>query len=153
MKKYNVGISVILIGLACFIFYGTKDFDPIVSKAPGAGFWPRILALVLIILAIALLIETFFYGKNKNNNSMPIDYKSPAMKRVYIMIGIFAMYAGILYLGGFIIASLLFIPSVMYLLGERNKKILITVSVSITGIVYVFFTILLHITLPQPFFV
>lgn len=151
MKKYNFGISAFILFLSFFIFYKTKDFDKIVSKAPGAGFWPRILAIVLIILSVLLFIETLLKEK-KASSDAPFEFKSKAMKRVYIMIGIFVIYALILYLGGFVIASLLFIPAVMYLLGERNKKKLLGASVIITGIVYFLFTILLHITLPQSVF-
>jgi len=134
------------------IYNGTRNYQQIVSKAPGAGFWPRILAFILIILSVALIIETFITEKNRSGNNSPFDFKSPAMKNVYIMLGVFAAYAVILYFGGFVVASLLFIPTVMYTLGERNKKVLLLTSVILTGTVYFFFSVLLRVTLPLPFF-
>jgi hypothetical protein len=152
MKKYNIGISILLVVLSALIYYGTRNYEKIVSKAPGAGFWPRALAVVLIVLAVILLIETLVSDKYKSDSKPPFDFKSPAMKRVYVMLGVFAVYAIILYLLGFVIASLLFIPAVMYALRERNKKVMLLTSVALTGSVYFFFSILLRVTLPLPFF-
>lgn len=151
MKKYNMIISSLLVFLAVLIFYGTKDFTPYISKVPGAGAWPRMLALTLVFLSAALVVETFV-SNNDADDTEPINFKGPEMKCVYIMLGIFFGYAIVLYVGGFVVASLLFIPSVMYLLGEVNVKKMALTSIVVTSVVYFFFAVLLKITLPQPFF-
>lgn len=150
MKKYNIGISAVIAILAGILFYATKGFPEIVQKVPGAGFWPRILAVVLLILSVALLLESLFSDQVKKED--PIRFRDPRMKKVYLALGMLALYMLILVYGGFIISSLLLVPALMYLLGERRVKMLIIVSLALTGTIYLFFTLLLRITLPQPFF-
>jgi hypothetical protein len=152
LRRYNIGISLAACACAGVLFYATKDFAPVYSNAPGAGFWPRILAGLLVFMAAFLLAETLFFSKGRAENAAPFDFKSPAMKRVYCMLMIFVVFCLLLYAAGFFAACLLFIPAVMRLMGERSVKRMFLVSVCFTGGIYIFFTLLLRISLPLPFF-
>ena len=62
---------------------------------------------------------------------------------------IFAVYCVVLRFGGFILASVIFIPSVMWVLGERKWLRAILVGVIATAAVYALFKFGLRVRLPQ----
>ena len=62
---------------------------------------------------------------------------------------IFAVYCVVLHFGGFILASVIFIPSVMWVLGERKWLRAILVGVIATAAVYALFKFGLRVRLPQ----
>ena len=152
MKKWNIGLAAFFIIFAASIFVSTNEYAVNSGYDPGAAFWPRLLAVMLVVLSIILVIQTMIAGERNKEQTNPIDFKAPQMKRVYIMLGIFLIFTILLIYGGFIIASLLFVPAVMFVLGERKAFKLVLTSLILTGSVYFFFTMLLRITLPQPFF-
>jgi len=152
MRKWNIGLAAFFILLASSIFYNTREYAVSYGDDPGAAYWPRILAVILTILSIAMAVQSMLNKNEKDGKASPINFKAPEMKRVYAMLVIFILFAVLLYFGGFVIASLLFIPAVMFVLGERKAVKIVLASIILTGVVYFFFTILLRITLPQPFF-
>lgn len=152
MKKWDIGLAAFFIVFAVSIFVSTNEYAVNSGYDPGAAFWPRLLAVILVLLSVIMVIQTMIGGGRSAEQTQPVDFKAPRMKRVYIMIGVFAGFTVLLVYLGFIIASLLFIPSVMFLLGERKALNIILTSLLLTGSVYFLFTVLLRITLPQPFF-
>lgn len=150
MKKYDIGTSVVLFILSGMIFYSTKDMPPVLNEAPGPGFWPNCIAVMMIALGAALLIKTLV-SKNQKKEQ-PIAYHTPGFKRVCILFLIFIAFSIVLKYLGFIIAALLFVPAVMFALGEKRPRWLILTSVGTTAFVYVVFAVILRLDLPQPFF-
>lgn len=148
MKKWNIGLAAFFIVLATSIFINTQKYAISTGDDPGAAFWPRALAIILVILSVIMVIQSML----KESQPSPINFKAPEMKNIYAMLVIFLLFAILLYFGGFVLASLLFIPAVMLVLGERRTIHIVLTSVILTGAVYFFFTVLLRITLPQPFF-
>lgn len=151
MTKWNVGLAIVLIALSILIFVSTAPYHRAHGNDPGPAFWPRTMAVALSVLSVLMVIEGIV-KERKEKSADPIGLASPEMRRIYWMILIFAVFAVVLYYGGFIIASLLFIPAVMRLLGEKKWLKCILVSVIVSGTIYFFFSVLLRVTLPQPFF-
>ena len=150
MKKYNVGISVLMCLLAGSIFYFTKDFPEYYAGAPGSGFWPRVIAAGIIIVSAVLLIETFV--KKEEKGEPPIIYTSQGIKRVYILFGLIVLFGvGLQYLG-LVISAVLFVPAVMFTLGEKRVIWLVAGGISVTAAIYVIFAVGLHVVLPKAFF-
>lgn len=150
MKKYNVGISVLMCLLAGGIFYFTKDFPEYYAGAPGSGFWPRVIAAGIIIVSAVLLIETFV--KKEEKGEPPIIYTSQGIKRVYILFGLIVLFGvGLQYLG-LVISAVLFVPAVMFTLGEKRVIWLVAGGISVTAAIYVIFAVGLHVVLPKAFF-
>ena len=153
MKKYNIGISVVMVLFAAWIFYATKDFPEYYSGAPGSGFWPRVLAVALVIISLALVIATLVSDKGKKAGSKgSFNYLSVGMKRVYMMLAVMVLTGISIKFLGFVITSLWFSPAVMLIMGERKWLRLVISSVTMTACIYVIFACLLKMFLPQPFF-
>lgn len=159
MKKYNYGASIAFLLLAGYVFWATKDFKPVVSGAPGPGVWPRIVATVMAFLAIILAAQTLVTQirekKQTNSDSVEepvIDWKSPGVRTVLIMIVIFAVFLGVLAIFGLLIALFLLCVAIMLLLGERRLIWLALYPAAIVAFIYVFFGIFLRLNLPTPIF-
>lgn len=154
MKKWNIGVAALFFALSVFIFVSTAEYaHPIgentIGQDPGSAIWPRCLAVLLVILSVLMVIEGFVSSAYRNNTDSPIQLKSPEMKGVYWMLLIFAVYAVVLRYGGFVLASVIFIPSVMRVLGEKKWVKSIVIGIVATAAVYVLFKFGLRVRLPQ----
>lgn len=153
MKIYDLGISCLFAALGGWIFYATKDFAPYYRGAPGSGFWPRVIAVLMLCFSAAQAVVTLVRKKNTNQEEKPVFlFSSPGMRRIYLM------FAVILALGfsvkwlGFVITALWFIPVVMIIMEERRLVQLILSSLAITFAIYAIFTWGLQMRLPKAFF-
>lgn len=84
-----------VIGILMFVF--TKDFAYNGLMDFGAGFWPRIIAVIMMVCAVLLFI-TSLLSKDPKMNEVVIDWKSAGMKRVYKVCGVMILFCVILYL-------------------------------------------------------
>lgn len=115
MKKWNIGAAAVFFAISVFVFISTAEYaHPIgantIGQDPGSAIWPRCLAVLLAVLSVGMVIEGFVGKAYRNSNEVPINVKSPEMKGVYWMLLIFAVYCVVLRFGGFILASVIFIP-------------------------------------------
>lgn len=70
------------------------------------------------------------------------------MKRIYILIGLLALFCLLLKLFGFYVAIIYLIPSVMFLLGERRPLVLIGLTAGIVVFIVIVFVMLLQLKMP-----
>lgn len=102
--------------------------------------------MLLAVLSIGMVIEGFVSKAYRDNNEAPINLKAPEMKGIYWMLLIFAVYCVVLHFGGFILASVIFIPS----LCGCCEKVASCHPVGIaTAAVYALFKFGLRVRLPQ----
>ncbi len=151
MRKYNYIVSAALLALSGYIFWDTRDWINGSNFQARPGFWPQFLAMLLAVLSIALIIETIF-SKDPGMDKDVIDWKSPGMIVVYKMMGIMLGFLVLMEILGMLIGLLVIIPIIMYLMGCRSKKTLVILPVAVVSFVYLFFGVIMRITLPEPFF-
>lgn len=144
MKKYNVGISVVLILISAAMFISASKM-PQMDGTMGAGTWPKILAVCMILLAVLLLIQSL---RDHTNTESPF-VMSPDLKRVLAGIGIMLVFCVLLKFFGFMIASAFMIAAVMALMGERRPLVLIGVTVGVLAFIYVVFAMVLNLPFPK----
>ena len=151
MKAANYIVSGVTLILGIIIVAMASQFKiEFGAGDPGAGFWPAMLGVLLILLAVILFIVTVKNAKELEQETFTISM--PANKRVYVVMAFVIAFCVVLYFLGFYIATALFIPIVMYILEVRSpKKIIITTAATVIG-VYVVFDTFLKISLPLPFF-
>ncbi|MGL4676849.1 MAG: tripartite tricarboxylate transporter TctB family protein [Brevinema sp.] len=119
-----------------FFFLGIGLFFYIIATSSliinrDSFFYPRILSLIFLAFTILL-------GFHRENNQpiKPVNW-----------IGIFTilLYIGGLYLGGFLIATVLFLGVSLSYLGEKNKKIIVIFTLSITSVIYIIFKFVFNV--------
>ena len=148
MKKYNYGISALLIVIAGLIIHNSLQMNESVSgTAMGPGVWPMILSVVLIILAVVQIVQNLL-NKTGESEESPIDFKSSAMKRIYITAALVVVFAVLLKLLGFYISMAFLLVTVMLLLGEKRPIRLAAIKVGILAFIYVVFVLLLKLNMP-----
>lgn len=153
MKKANIVFAAIFFAFSFFVFYSTAAYNAAGSSGdPGPAFWPRLLAILLVVLSILMVIEGFTSKKFKDEKS-PLNIKTDGMKRVFITFAIFGCYAVLLRTCGYVISSLLFIPAIMRVLNEKSWIKCILTSVIITTAIYIVFKLILRVQLVEPMWV
>ena len=145
MKKYNVGISIVLLAVSVAMFVSASALPASTDASIGPGTWPKILAGLMGLLSILLLIQSL-----ADHSGKEAPFKAgPGLKRVGLGIVILAVFCALLYFVGFMIASAFMIPAVMLLMGEKRVPVLVGVTVGVLVAVYVIFVMALNLPLPQ----
>ena len=148
MKKYNLGMSVILIVISTAMLKQSNTYGSAAKgTAMGSGVWPGILAVTMVILACVLAVETLVQKRDEKETE-PIQFCSFGMKRIYVLAGICLVFAVLLQLLGFFPSMIFLVPGVMLLLGEKRPAKLAALTFGILIFVQVVFVMLLGLKLP-----
>lgn len=151
MHKQNVFVGIISIVLGITVLYLSQHMSLIDEYGvPGERFWPYGLAWLFIGLGglqcISVLLE---YRKVSKTMA---DLSSPAVRSAYSVAVVMVLYASIMMFVGFLVGTLLLIPTMMWMMGERRVVHFIGISAAIVVFIYVFFTLIFNSPLPAPVF-
>ncbi len=149
MKKFNYITSALLVLIAGYIFKESSGLMNVDKKDIGPGFYPNLIAGIMIILAIALFVQTL-------RNHEPEEKKkerSPMAIKPYIAMVLLVLYIFLMNKIGFIITSVLFMMILTYLFfgTEFRKNLLpsLCISVMVPVGIYLLFHNLLKVPLPR----
>lgn len=138
-QKFNYNlISCLFIYAASFLFL----FSSFTIKDNISRTFPQILCVLSIFLATIFLIS-ILRGKETDDN-----INLSGTKSVLLMAGMIFLYISAIYLGGYYIATVIYIPIAMIFLGQRNWKIIVFVDLGLNLVIYVFFGLLLSMQMP-----
>ena len=150
MKKYNYIVSGLMIALGIYILFETGTYEIGQSAQKNPAVWPAFLAVSLIVLSVVLIVQSIF-SHDPEMESFSIDWTGTGMKKVYIMFGFMLGFVIVLKILGMLIALLILIPAFEWLMGCRNRVMFIALPVGLVAFVYVFFGVIMKLTLPGPF--
>lgn len=150
MKKANKttiisGILIIITSL--FFFFNTFGFKKLSSQIIGPDFMPRLYAILLIALSIILIIQSYRKNEGRDEKSSESGY----FKYSIITMLLLGAYIIIIPIIGFYISTIIFVVSMLLFSQVRNKIILAVIPVSISIFIFVFFSILLNVSMPSGF--
>ena len=150
MKKYGLITSAVVACVAGVFYYLALQFPVSELDDLGPAFWPKILCVTLIGLAALLAVESIVkYGKE----DVAVQFLSTAWQRTtWKAVGILAAFVVLIKLLGFYPAAVLFLPAMLWLFGERNKKVILLMDIGIIIAVYIVFSVLLRVQLPTSMF-
>ncbi len=151
MRKYNYIVSVLMMLLGGYILFETSTYEIGTSAQKNPAVWPNFLAVALIALAVILILQTIF-SKDPSMDEEIIHWKSEGMKKVYIMFGLTAAFVVVMKIFGMLVALFLMNVAIEWIMGCRDKKMLIGFPLALVVFVYVFFGVLMKLTIPGPFF-
>jgi len=117
-------------------------FTPGIAN-PASRIFPYIVSIFAIVLATALVIQTYFATEEKQEK---LDFSGTSL--ALIMAAILVIYAGAIKYIGFYISTPIYLYLSMLQLGQKNKKAMIIVSIATPIIVYFAFDILLGMQIP-----
>lgn len=151
MANCNFLVSIVGMLIGAAIMNAASEFPlAFTENGPGAGFWPFTLGAALTVAAVVLLVYTFTAKAELSRQTVALTLE--ANKRVYVMMGIVAVYCGLITVLGFYPASALLIPATMKLMDFHEKKIIAMTTVGTIAFIYIIFGLLLHTQMPQSMF-
>lgn len=109
------------------------------ANDPGPAFLPRIAGVALVVLSLWLLLH------REAHEGLP---RGRGLVRVVMTIVFTVMYLAILEPVGFPAATALFLLCQMWLIGVRNRLLLLSLPVAISAATYAVFRIGLEVPLP-----
>lgn len=149
MKKTNVITGVVFLALSVFAYtQAQRMVGKIATDALGPGFWPKVLGLVMGVLSLALIAEGLF-SKQAEGEKAPIAFGTEGFHRVLKLFAVLIVFGAILYFLGIYVGILFMMPLCMWLHGERNKKILVGLTVGSCLFIYLVFGLALRVPLPM----
>lgn len=105
---YDVYIALILLCVSGIVFRETSRLNPM------SAVFPRTIGYILFVLSIYYLVQSIWKASHE-----PI-FAGVDRRRVAIMCAFLIGYTGLIWLIGFLIASILFIFVVVWYLQEKN---------------------------------
>lgn len=144
-KKYiEIILSIFFIALAALLYGSADAVSNAVSKASTDSTSMYVNALA-ITLGIAGIIEL---GMSIISNPTTIEFtKNPS--KFFMLILSLVGYVWIMEYVGFVIATLIFLPVTMRVMGYKSLVKSIVISMAITGGVYLLFQVGFEILLPE----
>ena len=139
--------------LSSFMYYIACALPAGMFGTLGAGFFPKMIFGLLSILSFALIVKTLylsFIKKQITASAEPFHLSKYTI--VIVAFIIFFLFVMALKYLGFVIASMLFMPTLMWILGPKTKASLVPIiatSVGMTAGIYLSFTHLLQVFLPS----
>ena len=165
MKEDKV-IGLILIFFSVFMYVQADRLPPALFGTLGAGFVPKILFIILTICGAVLIAQSL--ARERKTKASGTDSKKAVSDRKglliqtkeflgnyqYVIFGFMAFLAYVLlmYYLGYTIATLIFLPVIMWILGPRDKKSVVVITLTtlgVTFIIYYSFLKFLRVFLPE----
>lgn len=146
MKKADIIAGLLGLSLSFYIIIQSGKFPEDNVLLLGPSFFPRILAVLMLIMSTTLII-TALLGKSART-AEKLDIRDPGIQRSIITLVVTVIYLLLLKHIGFIINTIVYLMFLMYLLKLRNYLKMVLVSVGVTIAVYYVFRVALNITLP-----
>jgi putative tricarboxylic transport membrane protein len=136
-----IGILSCIIGIISYVL--TLNFPTFgKSGVPGPEFFPRILAILFLIISVIQISKSFVEKNTKTQEIEKVDYI-----RMLILIGLFAFYILFLDILGFFITTIIFLMILQKLVSVKFKTS-IFVTVIIIMIIFLIFDKLFCVSLP-----
>lgn len=141
------------LGTAALFAYILLAVIPEQIRTPGSissvvmspAFWPSVTAGLAIVLGLALAAKSLFApsdGNTDDGESSPTTWHS--ITAIAIMIGYYLILEPL----GIVLASVLVLPTLSLLFGERRVTLLAPVALLLPAGLYLFFTDVASIPLP-----
>lgn len=139
-KSFNfnyLSVALIYIWALAFLLWTPK------IKDPGSRMFPVAISIFAIVLATILLLKTYFkWGKQEE-----LDFSGSKM--AMLMAVLLIAYVALIEAVGFYLATPFYLYITMWVLGQRKKKLMISISILMPLIVFVFFDLILGMQIPE----
>jgi len=146
------GLTMALIGagiIFLLIPYGVVEPKKVKFAALSPSYYPRIVAIVLLILGVSITIRSILANRlNAHVNQAPVDQHPDAMLRtvgIFVILVFYAATAGWL---GFILSSFFALLSAFRLAGEKRWPLAISLAIGLPVALYFFFLKVAGIPIP-----
>jgi putative tricarboxylic transport membrane protein len=145
MRRSTIAASLILAGLAGLILFEASRLAFGSIRVPQTGFFPSILATLLLFFSIALLVQT---RRQAGGESREPPIKSEAWIRISITLAAMLGFALVLEKLGFLLSTFTLMLLLLRVIEAQKWSRVIAVALATALISYFLFARLLNIPLP-----
>ncbi len=150
MGRSDFYTGIILLGFGVTVFVGSMSYSFGNITSPGAGFVPRLAALILVMMSGFIVIKSFF--KEKGDVIKEVFFsKKESYLRMGVALGSFLLYRLLFPVLGFLPTNFLFFLIATRSLGNFSWKFSIFFSLLTTAGGYLLFGVCLKIAMPPSF--
>ena len=146
-SKADIVAAIFLLLVSFFVFWISKGF-PSSKTGIGVSTFPKLLAGVLIIFSIIIIIQAIKNSSFSKEKPIFKEFKK-GHKLIIAVIIILIIYIQMLEALGFILSSFLLLIILMFIFGERRKIILLLVPLLFSVILYLVFSKMAMVFLPE----
>lgn len=150
MRIANIVAAIIGMLFSVAAFLKTLTFKKFTNVPVGPEFFPQILAAGLFICCLILLIVNILNKKDKSK-APTISPLNKDMQKCLLGLAAIVVYALLWNVLGFLIATPLALFAMMFILGQRNYRTMVIVSICATIVIFCAFKFLLQIEMPMGF--
>jgi putative tricarboxylic transport membrane protein len=146
MNKVEAAAAGVVLAVGIALFVAALGFPLLSAGTPGPGFLPLLIAAGIIACGVTLLAGSL---RDSTASARPSWPSLAGWWHVALML--VAMATAFLFLEelGFLIAVTLFMAAMIYALGERSWRVLLTVPPLSTIALYLVFAVWLRVPLPK----
>ncbi len=145
MKRTNMVASIIFLVMGIAIYWQSTQFKQTMlkDKFSGPGFFPKLVAILMIVSALFLLMDSL-----AKKEEIAVKIFDNTMKLALIGMVIIFLYIVFLSTLGFIIATILLNYSFLFFFKVKKKLVLILQPTVTSFLIYWVFAKLLMVPLP-----
>ena len=149
MKKYDFYGAFFWAGLAVFVTLSAKQMGLGEPRAPGPGFFPMIVGVVLLSFSVLIAIEAQWGAKKNPHFAVWPSFRG----NVFANVGVLFTYSIFLlpYLG-FLVGAFLLLTYLFAVPGRRKWWFSVLFSATVVFLCYYFFGVLLEAQFPKGIF-
>ncbi|MCB7318848.1 tripartite tricarboxylate transporter TctB family protein [Lacrimispora sp. 210928-DFI.3.58] len=144
MKKGNMTLAGVFSLLAILVIIQSSFYPKGQDGIPGPGFFPIIIAVLMLAASISLIITTL---RMLPEEDVPLGLSSLDNKRAYAAMGIMVLYVIVMPVLGFCVTSFLLLFGMIKWLSDYKYIVCCGASAGVIGMIYVVFSVVLHVSL------
>lgn len=145
MKKINMIVSAIcmLLGVGIItIAMGYPTAEQYGTGVPGPGLWPIVISIVMMGCALLLAVKSL---RMPAEEDVKVELWNENTIRVYIVMGMLFLYAAVLKLLGFLLATAILEFALIQWFAKKKYWVTALISLAITLVIYCAFKFVLNV--------
>lgn len=151
MKKANIISAILGMCVSALAFGYTFTFKKFKNVPVGPEFFPRALAFLLFVCCLVLLLTNLKTTQRNKDAAPTLSPLNKDMRKAIISLILIVVYALLWNVTGFLITTPFALFAMIFILGKRNYKMMVIVSLGATALIFSAFKFLLGIELPLGF--
>ncbi len=147
MKKADQITAIVLLLFSAFVIEESAKMTLFVEFAPGYGFFPFWLGILMAILSIMLYVDASRRPEERDELA-PIPGRE-ALIKVALILGGLGVYAFLMEITGYVVDTLLLVVLLLGVVEREKWQLTALVAVLMTALLYLIFQVILGVSLPK----
>lgn len=144
LTRTDEAAAVLLVLLSIGVYLASESFPTGPTAAPGAGFFPQLIAVGIALLAVVQFVTSL---RDDERTTHAVTWAG--ISRVVIPIALSAVFVFTMPLFGFLVGSMIFLVALMQYSGGRSYLTIVPAAVAVSLVLYYIFVEFLHVPLPE----